>query len=150
MRIWGLRKDKITGQVTCPAAGRGFEPGCLTPLSHISTSNLSVLKCIHSHLWSTFVEWQPQIRTCWVDCLAGYFYFFHLGRTESKIERHLQRSLAILILQLRDGRVWGFIFKHIPSWWETLFSFCAYDAAKLSPGFISKRKEAAKIAILML
>lgn len=75
--------------------------------------------------------------------------FFHLGRAKSKMERHLRRSLAILILQGRDRSGFSF-FKNTASWWKTLFSFCAYDAAKLSPGFISKRKEAAKIAILML
>ena len=49
------------------------------------------------------------------------------------------------------GRGSGFLFfKRAVSWWKMLFSFCAYDAAKLSPGFISKWKEAAKIAILML
>ena len=77
------------------------------------------------------------------------FLLLSLERTKSKTERHQQRSLAVLILQYRVGS--GFLFfKHTASWWKTLFSFCAYDAAKLSLGFISKQKEAAKIAILML
>lgn len=81
---------------------------------------------------------------------AGSLYFLHLGEARSQTKRHLKRPFAILILNSR-ARGLGFYFLRISHLGrETLASFGAYGAAKLSAGFISKQKEAAKIAKLML
>lgn len=77
------------------------------------------------------------------------FVFLSLGKDKVQNRKACAKVFGYSNSAIR-GRVWVFILKHAASWWKTLFSFCASDAAKLSPGFISKRKEAAKIAILML
>ena len=87
---------------------RGFKPGCLTQwLISLPTIYLNI------HLFVSMNRLRGDIHvpgmagsTGW---LAGYFYFFHLGRPESTTETHLKRSLALLILRYGEG-IWIFIF----------------------------------------
>ena len=141
------QERQITGWIPHLATRRGFKPGCLTPVPHLPAHDLSILPfiCFHDRLWGD--SHVPGMAGS-IGWLAIFLSFTWEGLSPQL--KGIWKDLW-LFWSCDTGRGSGFLFcKRAVSRWKMLFSFCAYDAAKLSPGFISKWKEAAKIAILML
>ena len=142
------QKRQITGWI--PRLTARGDSNQAAWLSGSSPCPRSILTFICSFPWT--VCGVTSMYLAWLGRLAGWLAIF-ISFTWEGLSPQLKRIWKDLWLfwSCDMGRGSGFLFfKHTISWWKTLFSFCAYDAAKLSPGFISKWKEAAKIAILML
>lgn len=98
--------------------------------------------CLSYHsLFGDRLGWQPRTWQGWADCWLAIFLFFHLGRTESTTERHLERFW--LFWSCDTGRDLDFYFvsagaRPVENALLILRPWCGY--AKLSPGFISVKR----------